>query len=240
MTSPDNRPLSAYQRTQGQPVGGWDMDIDLDLLGDLFATADKIFKILTGAAAGLSPNWNTVATLMGIRWDEIDSQGVALAALQDKTQKLEGVIGFAQRYMSASPGVTTTATTMPFDAQVGPAVGVTLQSGGRYRFDSKGLWRMEAQVRFWGAALAPPQVFMDIVVRNPAGTEFARRKAMASTDDEVTVTNVAPVVIPSAGYTAEVQAWTSAIPIIGGNWRGISGGASTTAFSVFKISGETS
>lgn len=197
-------------------------------------------KILTGTASGLSAPFAFIADLLKLRWDQADNSAAAVLDLQDKTQKLEGVIGYACRYMSASPGVTTSPQTMPFDTQVGPIVGVTPQSGGRFRLDSKGLWRMEAQVRFWGASLAPPRCYMDIVIRTPAGAEFTRLKAMASSDDEITVTNVMPVVIPAAGYTAEVQAWTSALPLVGGNWRGIGGGIQTTRFSTFKISDETS
>ncbi|WP_345314437.1 hypothetical protein [Gordonia alkaliphila] len=159
--------------------------------------------------------------------------------LQDRSQALEGVVGYGSAYMSGSPGVSTSATLMQFDQRVGPMVGATL-AGGRFTLGSKGLWRFEAQVRFWGAKYAPPKCFMDIIIRNSGGTEIARLKAMASSDDEITVTNVMPAVVPSAGCTAEVVAWTSAIPIIGGNWRGIGGGYSTTRFSVFKISEETS
>ncbi|MFC0314472.1 hypothetical protein ACFQNE_02120 [Gordonia phosphorivorans] len=159
--------------------------------------------------------------------------------LQDRSQALEGVVGYGSAYMSGSPGVNTSATLMQFDQRVGPMVGATL-AGGRFTLGSKGLWRFEAQVRFWGAKYAPPKCFMDIIIRNSGGTEIARLKAMASSDDEITVTNVMPAVVPSAGCTAEVVAWTSAIPIIGGNWRGIGGGYSTTRFSVFKISEETS
>ena len=201
--------------------------------------ATGLLNAIMGVFTGASTILQGISYVLGLRWAQADDTASAVVDLQDKTQKLEGVIGYACRYMSSSPGVTTSAQTMPFDTQVGPIVGVTPQSGGRFRLDSKGLWRMEAQVRFWGAVLAPPRCYMDIVIRTPAGAEFTRLKAMASSDDEITVTNVMPVVIPAAGYTAEVQAWTSSLPLAG-NWRGIGGGFSTTRFSTFKISSETS
>lgn len=161
-----------------------------------------------------------------------------IADLQDVTQELQGVIGYGSCYMATSPGVRTDPTLMPFDSPLGPMVGVTL-SGGKYVLGSKGLWDVSAQVRFWGAKFAPPKCFMGIVVRNSGGTIISRRKAMASSDDEITVTNVGRVVVPTAGCTIEIHAWTSKL-LLGGNWRGIGGGIETTSFSVLKVSEETS
>jgi hypothetical protein len=196
-------------------------------------------SVVTGVTTGLSGALSTLATLVNMRWTQVDDHDTAIVDLQDKTQLLEGVIGYGCRYMSSGPGVTTSAETMNFDTQIGPAVGVTLRPGGLFRLDSKGLWRFEAQVYFQGASGAPPRCFMDIVIRNAAGAEFTRLRAMGSTDDPLTLTNVMPAVIPAAGYTAEVQAWTSDLPIIGGSWRSIGAGLGTTRFSVFKISSET-
>lgn len=209
------------------------------LLGSIPIIGD-VAKVVQGITTGLSGAFATAAGLVGLRWNQVDAHEDSITDLQDKTQALEGVIGYGCRYMSSSPGITTSPEVMPFNTQVGPAVGVTLLSGGRFQLDSKGLWRMEAQTYFQTAKLCPPRCFMDIVIRAPGGAEFTRLKAMASTDDGVTVTNVMPVVVPAAGYTAEVQAWTSAIPLLGGNLRSIAGGFTNTRFSVFKISDETS
>ena len=305
MTSPDNRPLSAYQETQGQPVGSWGMLVNLGklgekiimtplahllawilggsvqdwdtleelrdnlipalirlplrILGKLFSTGaaeeldsttantllgsipiiGDVAKVVQGITTGLSGAFATAAGLVGLRWNQVDAHEDSITDLQDKTQALEGVIGYGCRYMSLSPGITTSPEMMPFNTQVGPMVGVTVD-GWRFVLGSKGLWRFEAQTYFQTAKLCPPRCFMDIVIRTPGGAEFARLKAMGSTDDGLTLTNVMPVVIPTAGYTAEVQAWTSSIPLVGGNLRSISGGLGTTRFSVFKISEETS
>lgn len=194
-------------------------------------------KVLTGAGAGLLAPFAALAELMGLRWDQVDNHDAAIVDLQDQTQVLEGVIGHGTRYMSTSPGVTTSPKTMPFDVRVGPLVGVTLQSGGKFRLDSKGLWDFHAQCEFTGGFLCPPEVYMDIVVRNPAGVEVGRRKAKGSSQDPVTVYNYYSYTIPSAGYTVEIQAWTASLPALG-NWRGISGGLQTTGFSARKISAE--
>lgn len=206
-------------------------------LQDLFA---PLLNALNGVGGGvLGGALSGIADLFSGRWAQVDDHEDAIGDLQDKTQVLEGVIGYGCRYMSSSPGVNTSASVMPFNTQVGPAVGVDLIGGGRFQLKSKGLWRLEAQCYFQTASLAPPRCYMDIVVRTPGGSEFARLKAMGSTDQGLTVTNVMPVVVPAADYTVEVQAWTSGLPLIGGSWRSIGGGLGTTRFSVFKISDET-
>lgn len=222
-------------RVIGQPSAG----VGFNAFGGFL---DAIGNMVQGIFSGgfLGAILDPIASLLGMRWDQVDEHDYAIGDLQDKTQQLEGVIGYGCRYMSSSPGVSTTPTTMPFNTQVGPVLGCELQSGGRTKLLSKGLWRFEAQCRFTTAKWAPPACYMDIVIRDTSGNEFTRLKAMISTDDEVTVTNVMPVVVPAAGYTAEVQAWTSRIPIIGGSWRAIGGGFTTTRFSCFKISEETS
>ncbi|MFT4087402.1 MAG: hypothetical protein QM658_09655 [Gordonia sp. (in: high G+C Gram-positive bacteria)] len=199
-------------------------------------------KIASGVlGAGLIPllDQSKVSGLPALS-TTVGGHTTSITDLQSRTQALQGVIGYGCRYMSSSPGVTTSPSVMPFDTQVGPAVGVTLSSGGRFTLGSKGLWELSAQVRFWGAKFAPPKCFMDIVVRDGGGTEIARIKSIQSSEDELTIPNSMPVVIPAAGCTVEVQAWTSAIAVIGGNWRGIGGGYSTTRFWVNKISDETS
>lgn len=211
-----------------------------DSFNPIGAIFQGLLMALQGVATGIFGFLDDIAGLFELRWDQVDSHDYAIGDLQDKTQQLEGVIGYGCRYMSSSPGVNTSPATMPFDTQVGPVVGCELMSGGKTKLLSKGLWRFEAQVVFKWAKFAPPGCFMDIVIRKPDGSEFTRLKAKAASDEEVTVTNVMPVVVPSAGYTAEVQAWTSGIPILGGSWRSIGGGFTTTRFSCFKISDETS
>lgn len=197
-------------------------------------------SVVTGVTTGLTGALSTLASLVNMRWTQVDNHDTAITDLQDKTQALEGVIGYGCRYMSTGAGVQTSPATLNFDTQVGPALGVTLLSGGKYRLNSKGLWRFESQVIFNDSKWSPPRCYMDIVIKDTSGNEFARLKALAVSDAPITVTNVMPVVIPAAGYTAEVQAWTSSLPLIGAAWRTIGSGLSYTRFSVFKISSETS
>lgn len=209
----------------------------MDMLNNLLG------GILTGNGAGLATPFAFLADLVGLRWLQADETEQSVGDLQDRTQQLEGVIGHGSAYMPTSPGATTSAERMPFGtteaSRVGPQVGVEWLGDGRVRLLSRGLWDVSAQVEFWGGLLMPPGTFMDVVVRNPSGGLFYRMKAKASTSDNVTVTNVTSVTVPDAGYTVEVQAWTSSIPL-GGTFRGISGGLETTRLMVRKISQETS
>lgn len=199
--------------------------IEQTLTNYLAATANTASTAQSTASAAQSAATSAASTASSA-YDLAVAAGTAL----------DGITGYASRYMSSSPGVTTSASTMPFDTNVGGSVNVTWLSGGKARFDKSGVWNLFAQVRFWGAAFAPPRCYMDIVVRDSGGTIVTRVKGMASTDDEVTVTNVMTVEIPAAGYTAEVQAWTSSLPLIKSNWRGIGGGKETTRFTMLRVS----
>lgn len=219
-------------------------------IGTVLDTVAGWFGGLTKAARGVNPGSGTgitsvITSIFGFQSATANTATTAASAATSaydlavaNGNTLDGISGYASRYMSSGPGVNTTPAVMPFDTNVGGTKNVTWLSGGKARFDKAGLWRLEAQVRFWGATLAPPRCYMDIVVRDAGGTIVKRIKAMASTDDEVTVTNVMPVQIPAAGYTAEVQAWTSGLPLINSNWRGIGGGSETTRFSMFRFSPE--
>lgn len=214
-----------------------------DYLRDAFIHSipglDDLWNALQGTYSGSNSLYNTLSGLFSLRWSQADNTANAVGDLQDKTQYIE-VPGYASRYMSTGAGVQTSPTTLNFDMQKGPIVNVTPLSGGRLRLDEKGLWRFEAQVVFNDSKWSPPRCYMDIVIRNPSGVEVDRLKAMAVSDAPLTVTNVMPYVIPTAGYTAEVQAWTSSLPLIGAAWRTIGSGKQYTNFSVFKVSSETS
>ena len=238
MTSPDNRPQSAYESSQPHPVGDWDMDPLVQGIGEFIGTLQRVVGVVTGIATGLTGEWGESALLVALRWAQADRHELQIGDLQDKTQVLEGIIGHASFWMPTSPGTTTSITRMPFTAQSGPLVGVQSLGDGRLRLLSRGSWDINAQVEFWGGLLMPPGTYMRILVRDPSGAPFFYRDAKASTSDNVTVTNVANVVVPASGYTVEVEAWTDSIPI-GGTTRGIRGGLNTTGLYVRKVSSET-
>lgn len=155
--------------------------------------------------------------------------------LQDTTTDLSLATGHATAYMPSSPGTTTTSTRMPFTAQSGTRRGVTPLGDGRWRLDSAGEWDMSAQVEFWGGAFMPPETFLEILVRTPAGAIFDGITAIGDSSNNITVTNVTSTVVPAPGYTVEVRAWTGAIPVIGGTFRGIRGGYGTTRLRIRKF-----
>lgn len=203
-----------------------------------------VMGIFTPGGGGPPISGNPLAALsdlMSLRWDQADRHDNAIADLQDQAQVLEGIIGHASAYMASSPGTTTSPARMPFTTQSGPLVGVENLGDGRWRLLSKGSWDLSAQVEFWGGTLMPPGTFMRIVTRDPSGGVYHRRAAKASSSDNVTLTNVTNVVVPAAGYTVEVEAWTSALlGVPGATFRGISGGFETTGLYIRKVSQETS
>lgn len=202
---------------------------------------DLLMKAVQGVLGGGFGEFSVLSNLMGLRWDQADRHDNAIADLQDQAQVLEGIIGHASAYMASSPGTTTSPARMPFTTQSGPLVGVENLGDGRWRLLSKGSWDISAQVEFWGGTLMPPGTFMRIVTRDPSGGVYHRRAAKASSSDNVTLTNVTNIVVPAAGYTVEVEAWTSALlGVPGATFRGISGGFETTGLYIRKVSQETS
>lgn len=210
-----------------------------NLLGLIPIVGQNIENTLTNYLAATANTAATASSAAAAAQSQVSTLQSAVQDLQDQAQYIQ-VPGYASRYMSTGAGVQTTPTTLNFDTKKGPSVNVTLMSGGRFRLDQPGLWRFEAQAKFNDSKWSPPRCFMDIVIRNPSGVEEGRIEAMATSDAPLTITNVMPYVIPSAGYTVEVQAWTSSLPLIGAAWRTIGSGPRQTNFSVFKISSETS
>lgn len=224
-------PLRLLAQALGADSGG-------GIAGVLSAIANGLLGAITGTFEG-GGILGTISDLLNIQWFRVNEHESSLADLQDKTQALEGVIGHASFWMPTSPGTTTSITRMPFTARSGPIVGIEPLGDGRLRLLSRGSWDINAQVEFWGGLLMPPGTYMRILVRDPAGEPFFLRDAKASTSDNVTLTNVANVVVPTSGYTVEVEAWTDSIPI-GGTTRGIRGGFNTTGLYIRKVSSETS
>lgn len=233
MTSPDNRPGSAYQGPQA--VGDWDLDELVKGIGGVLGTFERILGVLTGAAGGLDQGWAELAGLVGMRWDQANRHETEILDLQDTTTDLSLSRGHATAYMTASPGTTTVSTLMPFTAQSGTRRGVTPLGDGRWRLDSAGEWDLSAQVEFWGGVLMPPGTYMEILVRDPQGGVFDGVTAIGDSSNRITVTNVTSTQVPAPGYTIEVRAWTDDIPIIGGTFRGIRGGYSTTRLRIRKF-----
>lgn len=193
--------------------------------------------ILQGLGEGLSGIAGMLAGLFQLRWDQVDEQGNALADNQSKVNDLSLARGHATAYMPTSPGTTTTPTRMPFTAIVGTMRGVTSLGNGQFRLDSAGEWDLSAQVEFYGGMFMPPETYLEIVVLYPAGNNaiYDNVQAKASTDSNVTVTNVTSTQVPTPGYRVEVRAWTSGIPILGGSFRGLSGGYKTTRLRIRKF-----
>ena len=77
MTSPDGLPLSAYQKTQGQPVGGWDMDINLGELGVqlLFGPLRKLLSTVTGLPESTWPNTSSLIAGLQDQFGEVPILG---------------------------------------------------------------------------------------------------------------------------------------------------------------------
>ena len=198
------------------------------------------FRLVTGDSGWFSSNGfiggflgriTEAATLTGMRWTQVDD-------LQDRTQQLEGVIGYGSARMSGHFTPGNSYTRCPFTTRVGPMVGMTHNStSGYFVLGSKGLWEFSAKVIFdfllFGSG-ADNGVFMDLVVYAPDGTEFYRAKNLTTSGPEVTLNETGRFVVPASGYRVEVQAMATI------NYRGMLGNIGFNQLNLLKISDETS
>lgn len=250
MTSPDRLPLSSYQAGT-KPVGEWDMGVNLAGLGAALITipmqllSAALQGIFGGGSGSLADGvLSTLSDLMSLRWAQADRHETEISNLQDATTNLSLASGHATAYMASSPGTTTSPTRMPFTTAITAPRDVTNLGDGRWRLDSAGEWDLSAQVEFWGGDLMPADTYLEIVVRYPSwwpaapaksGTVYDGVRAIAQSNRNITLTNVTSTQVPEPGFTVEVQAWTGAFPLIGGSFRGIRGGYSTTRLRIRKF-----
>lgn len=212
-----------------------------------FAGLGALLDNLAAALLGGGPF--SPGSALGMISDRSMARDAAVFDLQDKTQKLEGIIGYGSWVASENLFITFDQDdpgmrTMSFDRQVGPSVGVTLVpdpalAGKKVqRLDSKGLWQVLAQSRarstgFTGTA----KVYLDIVVKAPNGSEYYRRSmdqvAISNNggDGEVTLIGNVMFTVPGPGYTVRVDLFT-------GRWRWFYGGSQWSGLTVLKHSSE--
>ena len=167
--------------------------------------------------------------------------------LQNRTDLLEGVQGYAHAYMTKNVNAQWSFgnnwRTMPFDGQVGPSVGATVRSDGRVEMGSEGLWLIYAKTHgrstgFTGGG----GVTMRVNVYRPdgsayssayvRGTSLVDAGAIVSTYGNVSLVAVVPVVIDEPGCYVRVDTWTAA-------WRWWDGGTQLSSLSVVKQSSNT-
>ena len=167
--------------------------------------------------------------------------------LQNRTDLLEGVQGYAHAYMTkninAQWSLGNNWRTMTFDGQVGPSVGATVRSDGRVEMGSEGLWLIYAKTHgrstgFTGGG----GVTMRVNVYRPdgsayssayvRGTSLVDAGAIVSTYGNVSLVAVVPVVIDEPGCYVRVDTWTAA-------WRWWDGGTQLSSLSVVKQSSNT-
>ena len=156
-----------------------------------------------------------------------------LAALQSRTQSLEGVVGYAHAYCTGGFSMTTGAMAVPMTVQIGPSTGATVSGLGSIFLNSKGLWVADAQITVDYLNIGVVYTNMEIRVYAPNGTLYAQRYAEADSGEKETLSVHMPFTVPTSGYY--VQVWANAA--LG---RGIKGGSVWNGLSVDKRSTETS
>ncbi|MGB3602704.1 MAG: hypothetical protein WBA38_04025 [Gordonia sp. (in: high G+C Gram-positive bacteria)] len=242
MTTPNVGPGSVPNVPGAQPVNllglgahaardepGWREQIDGQFVGrannsGIGSIFDKITQLFS--------NVTSIFGSLGDLFDITDAQGADLQSLRADQESLTASTGKATSFMTSSPGTTTTPTRMPFTSQTHIPKNVTNLGDGRWRLAFAGEWDITAQVEFWGGVFMPPQTFLEILLRDATGAVREGVLAKASSDRDITVTNVTTVEALEPDWTVEVRAWTGSIPVVGGSFRGIRGGYATTRLMI--------
>lgn len=215
MTSPD--PSRPYPHGMLDGLGGiaaWAnktrAEYESEILGGVTASTEKI-KLFGGGVA------------------ETQTE---LAGLQDRTQELEGVIGYAHAYATGGISLSLGSVKYPMSNQIGRVVGATMTNGS-FILGSKGLWVADGQASFDFLNVGVTKISLTLKVFTPGGSEYFKRTSIFDTGEQNTRAVHMPFTVPSAGYYVEL--WVNAA--IG---RGVFGGSEWNGLSVSKISTETS
>lgn len=219
-------------RGNGKPKGD---ENQLGLFGGKFFQV--LFDLVIGNFAGLLGLGKLFegGQLVSMRWNQVDEMDEDLLELQDRTQKLEGVIGYGSAVMSSHQTPGSSFSVANFDTPYGPIEGCTYStSTKRYTLGSKGLWDITAKTKWDILAFLDPGVEMKCVVRAPGGAVHFESAVEGTGSDRPTLLDSFRVVVPTSGYTVEVQARSDTAG------RGLLGSSSASAFNVLKISNETS
>lgn len=126
MTSPDNRPLSAYQETQGQSVGDWNMLLNLGKLGERLILWPLSY-LLAWVLGGTPQNWDTLAELQAnlipaLMRLPIEILAQLLGLIPIVGQNIENTL---TNYLAATANTAATASSVAAAAQTTANTAVT-------------------------------------------------------------------------------------------------------------------
>lgn len=223
-------------RIPGKPGGN---SQQMSLFGGSFF--EFLFRLIVGDSGwfgsngfigGIFSRITEGATLVGMRWGQMDQQAEDLGKLQDQTQYLLGVYGYAHSYALSELSLTLGDMKRPMTNQIGRAIGVQFTNGA-YVLQTRGLWVADAHQTFDEYLIGSQGIWCGIRVYSPTGTLFAERYTHASESQVSTLTVHLPFTTPAPGYRVEM--WVHAA--IG---RGIWGGSANAGLSVEKEDTETS
>ena len=258
MTSPDGaRPKQSYpidkiytfrnmDRETLARLANEDMHTELEgvrgnLFTKLFSGFLNIGKVIGGiadAVTGIFSGGGFLDDIFG--WGR--EKEVEILDLQDRTQILEGITGYASFVMPVNRWLGIDANdpgkrVLPFTQQVGPWVGVDTGGGagnGKVRLLSKGLWRVDAQTRARATTYTGGHKnYIQIIVLAPNGSIWSLKESETDTNENGygTLKVDHTFVVPAAGYFVTTNVYSD-------RWRWFLGGTKYSSFSLVKHSSE--
>ena len=229
-----------YQNADNKAIGAsknGEMNGLLGLMQNNF-----FFQILGGFTSAISAVTDGITSIVeaitgifGGTLADLDQWSSAIEdgqlALNDQVELLSPLQDYGSAYADGSGAVVNAGNPVRFNHQIGPAIGCHL-SNGRWYFEDKGLWDIRARVCFSYTIGGGGQGWQ-IRVYRPDGTLFSYQHDGSSESGSNTREMNTTVVIPEAGYYAQV--WITDL-IVG---RSTIGGPVYTRFTVQHISRST-
>lgn len=201
-------------------------------LGSMFS-GGLIGALLGGGGSPLIPEGmnpiDFLASLMGLRWDQVDAIEDGQLGLVDRVDLLSALEDRGSAYASGQGELINTGR-VPFNHPVGPMKGVRLENSG-FTLLKRGAWDIEARLAF-SYTLAPGggAQSWEIRVYRPDGTLFSRQVDGSNEANANTRGMFSTVVVPDENYRVEV--WITQLIAV----RATIGGPENNRFTVKHIS----
>lgn len=153
-------------------------------------------------------------------------------ALNDAVHLLSPLLDYGSVFMDSVHGWDNEGI-LPFNKQIGPMRGCSLQGNGIELHD-KGQWDIIAAVTASWVRIVTSEVSWRVIIKDPKGAVFSQRRFTVSNANNITMTLPFTVVVPEDGYMVQVEITKV------GKGREIIGGSTWNGLTVKHITRDTS
>lgn len=178
--------------------------------------ADKAVQKLSAPAA---LSWGKIGKHLREKFTRVDAVYDGQLQLNSRVDLLGSLLDYGAAYMDTLAGFNVEGL-MPFNHQIGPMRGCTLLHDGRIRLDRPGQWNIFSQLTVDWLPILDPNVWLICRVRTPEGAEYSVKEVRDASNWVMSLSCTHPVVVPTSGFTVEIEAKFSVIrKVLGGPAR---------------------